>query len=393
MEAFKRGFDFYNRWVSGAESAREMAKYILSPGCGIEDLEFVFDSPRHAVPVFRALEKTTPIKRLTYKEDPNGNSSSASEIVAMVGKMLTRNTGLRGLAVYVQETEDGVDDRPLVEALKVNTTIEELAVNWAPDLSAVLRVNTALHLLDLTSYRFRGPLKPMGREYICSLTESLAENRTLRVLRLDCNNLSEARDLFESLRGNTTLKELHIHGCDARADDITPMLQANRGLRVLNLSCNRFSAEEYAKFADVLAHHPLLQHISMPSHGDNRHSPRSYKSVSQTLARIVRQSRTLRTIDTSSVRPGDEEAHELMAAIRSNPVIEDFCVDVHWRLYMGTHMRQNHSRRLRRQVRGVLRAAWLLLAARKATLEPGGPAFKRARISFEAAAEAQRPLS
>ena len=227
------------------------------------DLRDNYISSAGAVSIFGSLERNTSLEELDLSGNSQLTEGDSEAVGCAIEKMLNVNTTLKVLNLSGCGFTSEVSAH-FINALAQNYSLKKVVLrsNQIGSVSAVgifrfLEHNTSLEVLDLSE---NSQLVEDDSDVVgCAINRLLNVNRTLKVLILyDCGlDTAVATHVFRSLEHNTTLEELDLfHNSQLAEGDseavgcaIERMLNVNRTLKVLNLSC--------CKISD-----PIVKHIS-----------------------------------------------------------------------------------------------------------------------------------
>lgn len=328
----------------------------------------------------RALKANTRLWRLTMTHPVTARGG-----LDLILGGLEENTGVGSFNLIAPQEEMGA---ALPKMVLNNKTIETLRLmrmtlvpQHVPALLRAFRANTTLLYVD-----FSDVIAPVS--FFGHLLLSCTRIRILWVERPDFGHTVDdwAVYLAAGLAANTTLRSLIISGCRislAGARAIAGTLANNRLRKIRVTSCS-FEAGGIAALARGLRTNTGLKKAAI-DRGDRD------TGDSPEMIEAIRSNTRLRSLWLGGVF-SEKSIPELTAALEHNTTLEHFSATRNANSGSlripgaNEFMARNYHARLRRQFRGVCRAVRGLLAAFKRTLVPGGPAFARAKASFEAEA-------
>ena len=258
-------------------------------------------------------------------------SSLSDKLLHIIITHLQYNTTLVKLTISKTQSDMTVETaRALTMMLEVNKSLTHLVVshsmyfsdNEAYCVFKGLQHNTTLISLDLSNC----VITAADPEIIKSLM--LQENGSLTHLNLSgniCFSNSGARCIFESLQYNSTLVYLNLGGTSITANDpdtaksLTKMLQVNKSLTHLDLSCkdtipaNRIISLIFS----ALEHNTNVLHLVL------RHREIS-KDDAKCIAQALKSNQSLLTIDISDAYISRIDI--ILAALKFNTKLKTLCI-------------------------------------------------------------------
>ena len=227
--------------------------------------------------------------------------------------------------------------RALTIMLQVNKCLTHLVVthsNYFSDHEAFcvfngLQHNTTLISLDLSNCDIH--VAAADPEIIKSLM--LHENNSLTHLNLSGNigfSDSGARCIFESLQYNSTLVYLNLAETSITANvpdtakSLTKMLQVNKSLTHLDLSCKETYVPAnriISLIFSALEHNTTLLHSVL-------HSREISKEGAECIAQALKSNQSLQTIDIS--RAYISRIDVILAALKFNTTLKTMCISYNW---------------------------------------------------------------
>ncbi|PIO14850.1 hypothetical protein AB205_0186780, partial [Aquarana catesbeiana] len=254
---------------------------------------------------------------------------------------IRNNRTLRTLNLSGNNLE-GPHFRDLMEALKTSR-IEELALmsdhltdRSCPHLASGIRNNRTLKTLNLSTNNLEGP---HFRDLMEALTTSRIErlllmynhltdsscphlasvirnNQTLRRLDLSVNNLEvpHFRDLMEALT-TSRIEELRLmsnHLTNNSCPHLASVIRNNRTLRTLDLSVNNLQGHHFRDLMEPLTTSQIEELLLMFNHLTDSSCPH--------LASVIRNNRTLRRLDLSGNNLEGPHFRDLMEALTTSRI-------------------------------------------------------------------------
>jgi Ran GTPase-activating protein (RanGAP) involved in mRNA processing and transport len=223
----------------------------------LRDLEFKGWREADLVPVLSALQRHPALKKILFSA-----KSWYDDLPSLSGLddfLRSQNSTVQELVL--EQVTPTVGLHSVLRELERNTTVTNLAIRDSvlsreivQQVKVVLRQNTVLQSLDLTSR----DSSALGSTGLAEIAPVLYRNRSIKTLDLSSNSLDDiesanvlrellrrnktitniclaantfggnaaaTRSIFEGLRGNTTLQQLHLGSC--RLDDLGIAVLAN----------------------------------------------------------------------------------------------------------------------------------------------------------------------
>lgn len=269
--------------------------------------------------------------------------------------------------------------------LHVRVVASSLREAEAAALGEAIRVSARVHDLAIC-------LDHIQDSSLAVLLAAVKENKRIRTFQFKLKAykfIYLGNHFSKLLLDNKTLQELCITVDTLAAMDARHICEAllhNGGLHTLAINARHSIRFQFPAGYPSPSFGPHLRHLYLDTCFIDA-------SCTNTLARMVRNSKSLRAI---SIRPpflDRASAIDLIEAATEHGSLESATLTwtnklVSMRPALRASTAFNRRRHRHQRFVGVARSIWLLLAAWKDTLRPGGPAFKRAKISFEAGAAA-----
>ena len=143
----------------------------------------------------------------------------------------------------------------------LNLNIRRLDEFQMTRLADALRQNHVLQILNLTT-----SLKHHGRALRLFANVVLPHHRSLKILYLAYNDMTDLSDIAAALKSNTYLEELYLHNncltCES-AEQIAESLHSNRSLKALHLGYNRIQDRGCAALANCLLYNSSLRILGL----------------------------------------------------------------------------------------------------------------------------------
>ena len=229
----------------------------------------------------------------------------------------------------------------LFDALK-NTSIRKLKLDQnnlknVTNIGKALANNLTLKELDLSHNK-------LGDEDVAEIAAGLAHNTSLETLDLSWNKIGQEgwNVLFDTIKSNTSIRELKLcHNKLWKVTNIWKALATNQTLKELDLSHNNLGEEDAAEIAAGLAHNISLETLDLRSNNigikggialfdtlkSNTSIIRKIK-VSHSNLWDVTNNQTLKVLDLSHNKLGDEDVAEIAAGLAHNTSLET--LDLSW---------------------------------------------------------------
>jgi Ran GTPase-activating protein (RanGAP) involved in mRNA processing and transport len=210
-----------------------------------------------------ALESNHCLKKLCFARCP-----ISLEAFQCLAKGLSHNTSLESIDLSDTNMTDN-DVIALVDGLRTNETLKclDLSGNFALSQSGRAAIERLIGYNVLRELMLADTLESVGASI---LTSGLSDNRSLENLDLDSTFVdgegSETfRALYESLRGNTTLRHLDVRNNGVLLDGIcaTALKLDTLSLETLDLSFNTFTTCGIAALAHSLEGPCTLKKLSL----------------------------------------------------------------------------------------------------------------------------------
>ena len=245
-------------------------------------------------------------------------------IVSYVGakalaEALKWNTTLEELDLSHNEIGN-IGTEALTQAIGLNTTLKKLVLSEnnvgvveTKALAEALNSNTILEELDLSE----NEIESIGTE---ALAQAIGSNTTLKKLVLSNNFVGDVgtKALAEALNSNTILEELDLLGNEIGNIGTEALAQAigsNITLKKLDLSYNDVGDVGARALAEVLKCNTILEELDLSSNEISN-------GGSEALAQAIRSNTALKKLVLQSNGIGDAGAEALAQAIRSNTALK-----------------------------------------------------------------------
>lgn len=147
------------------------------------------------------------------------------------------------------------------ELWNLNLNIRRLDEFQMTRLADALRQNNVLQIINLTT-----SLKHHGRALQPFATMVLPHHRSLKILYLCYNDLTDVSGIAAALKSNDSLEELYLHNncltCPS-AEQLAGMLQTNQSLRSLHLGYNHIQNKGCTALAKSLVSNTSLRILGL----------------------------------------------------------------------------------------------------------------------------------
>lgn len=148
-----------------------------------------------------------------------------------------------------------------VELWNLNLNIRQLDEYQMTYLAEALRQNNVLQILNLTT-----SLKHHGRALQLFANIVLPHHRSLKILYLAYNDMTDVSGIAAALKSNAYLEELHLHNncltCES-AEQIAESLRTNQSIKSLYLGYNRIQDRGCAALANCLWYNTSLRMLGL----------------------------------------------------------------------------------------------------------------------------------
>lgn len=332
--------------------------------------------------LLRGLKDSPALKRIVFQ-----NYFSCTQCVVAIGLALQSGSSIESVDLGAALNRSSLPGFSRV--LSTSTVLKRLKLSTVDDEDGrsawVLRTlmeNKTLEALTLYDV-------PMNDTHFVDFAHLITTNSTLRELRVSSfklNDMPAARAFSLALAHNTTLRGLGL-SLDITDPDVCAMVAAgvSANTRLRDLSMVFKGAKNPAGAITAIMNNRSLVTLKL-----GFDSMKTSEAVA--VACGIRTNRSLRALKIVRAWVYFDKFQHMYEALEVNQHIEAFEVDdicAGWKASVLVLTKRNAHRRRMRLFRGVARAIWLLKAAHSATLRPGGPGFKRAKVSFEESAAAQ----
>ena len=162
--------------------------------------------------------------------------------------------------------------KALNKMLRMNKTLDYLNLSHnqvTPYIFLGLQLNSALVHLNL-----RNTGITINRRNVQALTKMLQLNKALKYLNMSCNSISDlgAQSIFKGLQHNNTLLHLMLRYTrieDEGAVNIAQLLDTNHSLQTLDISGNRIGSKGLLYIAKSLESNASLIRVNISDHYDS----------------------------------------------------------------------------------------------------------------------------
>ena len=189
-----------------------------------------------------------------------------------------------------------------------------------------LQCNSTLIYMSLVFYN----ITAIDPDTAKSLTKMLQVNKTLTHLDLSQNSLSDlgARCIFEGLQHNTTLVMLSLQNNNITATDpdtaksLTKMLQVNKSLSYLDLSCNQYGHRMTPGVFQALKHNTALLHLNLRDTGIT-------DADAECIGQALKSNNVLQSLNIdTNLSLGDEGGHYILESLLFNTAFKELRVSI-----------------------------------------------------------------
>jgi hypothetical protein len=250
-------------------------------------------------------------------------------IITRLSESLKQTKVLRVLKLSLDTLgDDAISD--LSDALKINTTIEELFIHFDYvlmniDFEGLLRENTKLKKLFLHAEDSLEDPDYDNSECLIRLFRGLKHNKTLREISCPVYELDDFRELREALQVNDTLKKLTIEVPTIYLEgfsEIKQILRLNKALTHFAMIINVFSEDCKASMNKLL---PVLkENKNLTCFKFITSCPFFEENYVHRLIEVIRENKTLRALSITLNEISDSDVVSLLGALKENKTLKKF---------------------------------------------------------------------
>jgi len=251
------------------------------------------------------------------------------DIVTRLSESLKQTKVLRVLKLSLDTLgDDAISD--LSDALKINTTIEELFIHFDYvlmniDFEGLLRENTKLKKLFLHAEDSLEDPDYDNYESLIRLFRGLKHNKTLREISCPVYESYDFRELREALQVNDTLKKLTIEVPTIYLEgfsEIKQILRLNKALTHFAMIINVFSEDCKALMNKLL---PVLkENKNLTCFKFITSCPYFEENYVHRLIEVIRENKTLRALSITLNEISDSDVVSLLSALGENKTLKKF---------------------------------------------------------------------
>jgi hypothetical protein len=250
-------------------------------------------------------------------------------VITRLSESLKQTKVLRVLKLSLDTLgDDAISD--LSDALKTNTTIEELFIHFDYvlmniDFEGLLRENTKLKKLFLHAEDSLEDPDYDNYECLIRLFRGLKHNKTLREISCPVYELGDFRELREALQVNDTLKKLTIEVPTIYLEgfsEIKQILRLNKALTHFAMIINVFSEDCKASINKLL---PVLkENKNLTCFKFITSCPYFEENYVHSLIDVIRENKTLRALSITLNEISDSDVVSLLSALGENKTLKKF---------------------------------------------------------------------